>query len=668
MNVFKFLNTVTELCCQHGKTFDDVEVPTVMVVGSQSSGKTSTIENIIGHKILPKGNNMVTRNPTHIRLHYANQPTVKITLSVPREDSTRTKIEEIKSINFKPGDPNEMEKLREIGEAIVRTTDELTQGKYNISNIPMFIDVYSPIVSNFSFVDLPGLVATASTDKGQPSDLPEKIKALVKSELMKPNTIALVIVRSGNDLVTDLGVALVNEVRSQLGTNNGFSTIGVLTKPDLLDKNWRDNLNFLIAGKVIGSEEPLSQNEMMSEGWFVVNNTCENLEAEKQYFIANFENSREIMTKKRYCIGYLKLHLQSHLHSAAIKLMPEIRNKLLEISKGQRQRLQYLGTKLESEKEKTSYLMSTIFELNRLICDAIKDTGNTGQNVGPKIKIAQDAFLRKITQLAPFSPTNISDEYFKTIISEFEGYHLTAHVSLEQLVDKCIKDPKRRPVLAINEISKEFTQAVISVLNDVISQLLKSDTLINLGSYPRLKNRLYLNLTDTIKKYCKIVNDEIIDFLETEESFVWSTDSKFRETLKIHFLPRSTEEEKRVEKSGFISSSSIKTAAAYNTLTEKNTSFHYSYEPSQVRALASDYYTTIVERARDKIVKTVYRKITNRLAEKAATELNVFCSQTDQSLTGLITEDPTTARERETLVNNIERLEDLINQANNLDA
>ena len=43
-----------------------------MVIGGQSSGKSSVLESIVGIDFLPRGTNIVTRRPTIIQLIYTN--------------------------------------------------------------------------------------------------------------------------------------------------------------------------------------------------------------------------------------------------------------------------------------------------------------------------------------------------------------------------------------------------------------------------------------------------------------------------------------------------------------------------------------------------------------------------------------------------------------------
>lgn len=45
-----------------------IDLPQIVVVGSQSSGKSSVLENIVGRDFLPRGSGIVTRRPLVLQL------------------------------------------------------------------------------------------------------------------------------------------------------------------------------------------------------------------------------------------------------------------------------------------------------------------------------------------------------------------------------------------------------------------------------------------------------------------------------------------------------------------------------------------------------------------------------------------------------------------------
>lgn len=49
---------------------DPIDLPQIVVVGSQSSGKSSVLESIVGRDFLPRGAGIVTRRPLILQLHH----------------------------------------------------------------------------------------------------------------------------------------------------------------------------------------------------------------------------------------------------------------------------------------------------------------------------------------------------------------------------------------------------------------------------------------------------------------------------------------------------------------------------------------------------------------------------------------------------------------------
>lgn len=667
-NIIKYGNAVVKVCYRFGKNIN-ITFPKVKVVGSQSSGKSTVIKRIIEYDILPMGDNMVTRTPIYVRLRTAPEHNTEVVLKLSYLNGTNI-VEEL-AVTFQEGSIDAHTKQSEFKQAIIRLTDTITGGKYNISKTPIFVDVLSARVINFSFVDLPGLIVTASPDKGQPKDLKVQIDNLVREELLEPGTIAMVVVKSGIDLVTDLGIGLINEVRASLPLGTEFHTIGVLTKIDLLDAKMRNDLNFIISGRVTNSDELISQVETMSEGYFVVNNNTESLVAEKQYFMNNFDQNCEILAKQKYCVGYLKLHLQSHLANSITKLLPTIKNNLSDILFAQKQKTLQLGSEMETEQDKKKYVGAMISELSRIVRDILKDDNSGLLNIGPKIREAQNKFLTEVTALNPFSFENTSDTELKAIIDGFNGFHLTSNVSIAQLVDKCIKDQQKRPVMLIKPISDEFIRNVSSIIIDAIGNILKSNAtnIVNLenpissiNSYPKFRALLQSKITTNVRE-CEINANSLINLLlVTKESYVWSTDPEFTEALGTHYLPKSNKELSKLEKDTFMTYSVVKSSAQYKAVVHKTPLFQYSYEPSQVRELASKYYGTIIKTMRDLIITIAFTHVINKLSSSINNQLNCLINpeEGEKSVTSLIVENSVTTRERQMLRENIALLEETI--------
>lgn len=49
---------------------DTIQLPQIVVIGTQSSGKSSVIESLVGRSFLPRGTGIVTRRPLILQLIY----------------------------------------------------------------------------------------------------------------------------------------------------------------------------------------------------------------------------------------------------------------------------------------------------------------------------------------------------------------------------------------------------------------------------------------------------------------------------------------------------------------------------------------------------------------------------------------------------------------------
>ena len=119
-------------------------------------------------------------------------------------------------------------------------------------------------------------------------------------QLSRENTIVMVVIQSKNDLETDIGLALVKELQR---TQPTIKTIGVMTKPDLLDKDKQLKLGDIIAGKI-------SKSVMLDDGYFVVNNRIEN---EQDWFEKIFGINNYVINSKRSGVKNLLLYIQKYL-------------------------------------------------------------------------------------------------------------------------------------------------------------------------------------------------------------------------------------------------------------------------------------------------------------------------------------------------------------------
>ncbi|KAK0420604.1 hypothetical protein QR680_014785 [Steinernema hermaphroditum] len=139
------LNKFQDLSTKLGDTVLDLDLPQIAVVGVQSAGKSSILENFVGKDFLPRGSGVVTRRPLFLQL--INDPEERgVFLHKPNEKFT------------------DFNKIRM---EIERETDRTTGSNKGISNVPINLKIYSPNVLNLTLVDLPGITRVAQGDQSQ---------------------------------------------------------------------------------------------------------------------------------------------------------------------------------------------------------------------------------------------------------------------------------------------------------------------------------------------------------------------------------------------------------------------------------------------------------------------------------------------------------------------
>lgn len=185
---------------------DTLQLPSIVVIGSQSSGKSSVLEAIVGHEFLPKGNNMVTRRPIELTL-----------VNTPDSAAEYAEFPALKMGHIT--DFTQVQKT--LTDLNMSVPDHLA-----VSDDPIQLNIYSPKVPDLTLIDLPGYIQVAASD--QPGSLKQKINALCEKYIQAPNVI-LAISAADVDLANSSALRASRRVDPR-----GERTIGVITKMDLV--------------------------------------------------------------------------------------------------------------------------------------------------------------------------------------------------------------------------------------------------------------------------------------------------------------------------------------------------------------------------------------------------------------------------------------------------
>uniref|UniRef100_A0A8C2K551 Uncharacterized protein n=1 Tax=Cyprinus carpio TaxID=7962 RepID=A0A8C2K551_CYPCA len=244
----------------------DLNLPAIAVIGDQSSGKSSVLEALSG-VALPRGTGIVTRCPLELKLK-------KIT----KDNNwcgvlSYKKLKEEKKKILK--DPAEIEN------AVLHAQTVLAGKGEGISHDMITLEIQSSDVPDLTLIDLPGIARVATGN--QPLDIEEQIKGLIEKFIKRQETISLVVVPANIDIATTEALRMASKVDP-----TGQRTLGILTKPDLVDKGMEETVVRTVNNQVI----------QLKKGYMIVKcrgqqdindklNLVQALEKEKQFFKGN---------------------------------------------------------------------------------------------------------------------------------------------------------------------------------------------------------------------------------------------------------------------------------------------------------------------------------------------------------------------------------------------
>ncbi|KAG0550168.1 hypothetical protein BDA96_01G315900 [Sorghum bicolor] len=438
-NVIELVNRIQRACTvlgDHGG--GDVAalweaLPSVAVVGGQSSGKSSVLESIVGRDFLPRGSGIVTRRPLVLQLHKT-------------EDGVQEYAEFL-----------HMPKRRFTDFALVRKeiqdeTDRLTGKTKQISPVPIHLSIYSPHVVNLTLIDLPGLTKVAV--EGQPESIVQDIESMVRSYVDKPNCLILAISPANQDIATSDAIKLARDVDP-----SGERTFGVLTKLDLMDKG--TNALDVLEGRAYRLQHPWVG--IVNRSQADINKNVDMIIArrkEQEFFDSSPEYSH---LASRMGSEYLAKLLSQHLEAAIRSRIPSITSLINKTIDELESEMDHLGRPIASDAGAQLYL---ILELCRAFDKIFKEHLDGGRPGGDRIYGVFDNQLPSALRKLPFD-RHLSVQNVKRVVSQADGYqpHLIApEQGYRRLIESSLnyfRGPAEASVDAVHSVLKELVRISI---------------------------------------------------------------------------------------------------------------------------------------------------------------------------------------------------------------
>ncbi|KAL5530980.1 hypothetical protein ACEPAG_3856 [Sanghuangporus baumii] len=367
----------------------DVDLPRIVVIGNQSAGKSSLVEAMTKITV-PRSQGTCTRCPMECRLSYSPE-SFRCQISLRIEiDEFGNPVQNVRETKFGPilTDKSTLEEmLRKAQLAILNPSvpkesfvnidlDNLEPGQppfgsrrqLQFSPNVVCIDIFSPVVTNLSFIDLPGIISNVAD--GEDRGNINLIEDLVRREI-SGNALILLTITMRDDVHNQKAALLAKEADP-----DGIRTIGVLTKPDTLQTGEHDEWLDILAGR----KHPLTHGyyvtKLASAAELQSRTTYDdNRDREMRFFASESPWCDQVPNiKQRMGVPNLTAQLSVLLSKLIEKTLPKLRQSLRSSLRDTLQELYDLPP-LPSENP-TVELLQLIVEFDTQLRDCVR--GNSG--------------------------------------------------------------------------------------------------------------------------------------------------------------------------------------------------------------------------------------------------------------------------------------------------
>ncbi|XP_067312925.1 dynamin-3 isoform X4 [Pseudorasbora parva] len=459
----------------------NLDLPQIAVVGGQSAGKSSVLENFVGRDFLPRGSGIVTRRPLILQL-------------------VNNKAEYAEFLHCKGRKFVDFDEVRQEIEA---ETDRITGSNKGISPIPINLRVYSPNVLNLTLIDLPGMTKVAVGD--QPVDIEHQIRDMIMQFITKESCLILAVTPANTDLANSDALKVAKEVDPQ-----GVRTIGVITKLDLMDEGTdaRDILENKLLPLRRGYIGVVNRSQKDIDGRKDIRAA---LAAERKFFLSHpsYRHMAEKMGTP-HLQKTLNQQLTNHIRDTLPGLRSKLQSQLLSLEKEVEE---YKNFRPDDPTRKTKALLQMVQQFG---VDFEKCIEGSGDQVDTAELSGGARINRIFHERFPFELVKIvfdEKELRREISHAIKNVHgvrtglFTPDLAFEAIVKKQIiklKEPCLKCIdLVIQELINTFRQCTNK-----------------LGSYPRLREETERIVTTYVREREGKTKDQVLLLIDIELSYI----------------------------------------------------------------------------------------------------------------------------------------------------
>ncbi|RWA03831.1 hypothetical protein EKO27_g11278 [Xylaria grammica] len=326
-----------------------INIPQIVVVGHQSSGKSSGLHGLTGLPF-PRDSKLCTRFATQIIFRRAKMEGI-VAFIVPAENAStehqacvREWRKELQVLDA----PAFASIISEASSVMGVASTDGQAARHTFSRDVLVLEISGPEQEHFSVIDVPGTFKRITEGVTTKDDI-VLVDDMVRSYMSNPRSVMLTVVASNVDIATQEIVQLAEDLDPV-----GIRTLGVLTKPDLVDKGAESQVIELLEG----------ERHRLKLGWHVIRNLGQ-AELGDQVALRNSIENKFFATaspwnsldKGKAGVESLRCRLQEILAAHIRREFPKVRAEINQKIKKVRKQLDNLGPRRQSQAEQVQFLM-----------------------------------------------------------------------------------------------------------------------------------------------------------------------------------------------------------------------------------------------------------------------------------------------------------------------
>ena len=552
-----------------------IDLPQIVVVGCQSSGKSSVLEAIVGRDFLPRGSGIVTRRPLILQLVHLDAPPPK------------GKPQEYGEFAHRPGEI--FTDFNKINDEIVAETDRVTGTGRNVSPEPIRLKLWSHDVLNLTLVDLPGL--TKVSIEGQNPNIVQEIHDMVKSFVAKPDSLILAVTPANQDIANSDSLRLAREVDPK-----GDRTIGVITKIDIMDQgtNARDVLENQVYPLKLGYIGVVNRSQLD------INNK-KSIEKQRADEKAFFENHRDYSDLADRCgTHYLTVVLNRLLMEHIRTCMPLLKHRVQSLLEEKEEELKGYGSDPNvNAAQLNAFILDTINKYLDIFNNYLSGKSAEGKEIttdevrGGKIPtIFQEEFNREIDNLPGLAHLDTKTLYFMMknhcgisvpLFTSNQAFHSMIRYALEQF----------------REPSLKLVDTIVSTLFEIHQEV----KFMELERFTALDGAMRAVVDKCIRHCVQPCKRYINDLIDNEKAYINTDRPDFRGSQRINAGKGGKDVRTRQLPRAPITPDPVAICTMFG-----NAEQHTEYQNRQMldyQLIAQDYFDLIREQIKDIIPKTI---------------------------------------------------------------